>query len=142
MIPDWNLDFLVTNSQRWISAQREKYRPAAKPLSPIELSALNSIFGPETLEAARVVRIPEIENPDFYTQLSSVPLDFRPMAGITYRDTILVSESRVPTPTPIVLLFHEPHDGCPTHGYVSRDTPEYRPCLIGFKPPGSSFPPS
>lgn len=36
-----------------------------------------------------------------------MPLDFRAMAGITYDDTILLSDSRVAADVPIGLLFHE-----------------------------------
>jgi hypothetical protein len=106
MDPD-DLEFLIDNSQRWIAAQRSLYRPTSEPLPDAFRALLELHFLPETLSAARLTRVHRIENPDFYAQLDQIPLDFRSMAGITYDDTILVSDSSVRGPIPISLLVHE-----------------------------------
>ena len=99
--------FLVEGSARWINSQRERHHPIGSPLSDHYREAFLANFSAATLDAARIVWVPEIENPDFYAQLGHMPLDFRLMAGITYDDTILLSESQVPRPAPASLIFHE-----------------------------------
>ena len=76
-------------------------------LNPVERAGLAGWYSAATLDAARVRRVSQIENPDFYVQLGTIPLDFRTMTGITYGDTVLISDSQVPSETPLSLLFHE-----------------------------------
>lgn len=64
-------------------------------------------FAAATLDAARLVRVPIIENPDFYSRLERVPMDLRRSAAITYGDTILISGRYVPIAPPPSLVFHE-----------------------------------
>ncbi len=101
------LDFIISNTQRWIAAQRERFRPVSQPLSATESAALVGSFQQRTCQSVGIVWVQEIENPDFYAELGSIPLDFRTMAGITYGDTILLSARQVPNPAPLGLLFHE-----------------------------------
>ena len=101
------LRYLTENAAPWIRSQRERYRSTAAPLMPTQLDPLVGLFEPETLESVRIHRVPVIENPTFYGDLAEVPLDFSVMAGITYDDVVLVSETRVPGPIPIRLIFHE-----------------------------------
>jgi hypothetical protein len=61
------------------------------------------------LASIKVVR--HIENPPFYSMLveSGAPVnDFAQGGGITFIDTILISEQRTPPgPVPLSLVFHE-----------------------------------
>lgn len=101
------LPLLLAETQRWIEGQRDLHRSHAGPLAQPEQADLSPFFLPQTLERVRVRRVPLIENPAFFAGLGPIPLDFREMAGITYDDTILISEAKVPGPTPTTLLFHE-----------------------------------
>ncbi len=104
--------FLITNGQEWVRGQRNRYRPAARPLLEVERAVMRPFFGDQILNDARVLHVPFIENPDFYSELRAVgippPLDFRQMEGITFVDTILVSDARHPhNPPRPGLVFHE-----------------------------------
>lgn len=105
------LEFLMENGKIWVVSQREASRGIAIPLSQAEKEVLQPHFGCETLDSVRVLRVPQINNPDFYSILEQagqqVPLDFREMAGITFIDTILVAEPKVSATEWISLLFHE-----------------------------------
>ncbi len=106
------LRFLITNGQEWVQVQRHRHRPAARTLLEAEKAAMRPFFGDEVLNDARVFQVPLIENPDFYAELGAMevppPLDFREMEGITFVDTILVSEARHPhNPPHLGLVFHE-----------------------------------
>ncbi len=106
------LRFLITNGQQWVRAQRQLHRPAARPLTENEKAAMKPFFGNNVLDAARIRRVSLIENPDFYAELETMgispPLDFREMEGITFVDTILVSDARHPhNPPQLGLVFHE-----------------------------------
>jgi hypothetical protein len=99
--------YLASQSVRWIEAQRDRYRPDAAALDVALRRALAPHFTPETLDSARMVRVPVVENPDFYAELDQAPMDLGDSAGITYGDTILISELYVPGPPPPGLVFHE-----------------------------------
>lgn len=107
MDADEALSFLVNNAGDWISLQREVHRPHAGSIPALHLMEFSGLFEPATLETARIRRVPIIENPTFYAQLGQVLLDFRVMAGITYGDTILISDGRIPGEMPVSLVFHE-----------------------------------
>ncbi len=112
MDPESLLSFLIDRGLLWVRSQRDRYWPVARVLSEGERSALSRFFDPEILDKARVIIVPVIENPSFYSDLEqlglSAPLDFTTMTGITYDDTILVSEARFPVPSHWTsLLFHE-----------------------------------
>lgn len=106
------VDFLIRNGQAWVQSQRDVYRPTARPLAAEEKANFHGFFDPETLESARIKKVPIIQNPEFYGQLAAlrvpIPLDFTTMSGITFDDTILVSETRTPQDESLTpLLFHE-----------------------------------
>lgn len=106
------VDFLIRNGQAWVQSQRDIHRPTARPLSAEEKTDFAGFFDTQTLESARVKKVPMIENPEFYGQLAamqvSVPLDFTMMSGITFDDTILVSVTQTSGDAPSApLLFHE-----------------------------------
>ncbi len=106
------IDFLIQNGAEWVRAQRDLYRPTARPLTTEEKAAFAGFFDAQTLDSAQIKNVPVIQNPEFYGQLSalgvSTPLDFTMMAGITFEDTILISVTRTLPSTPFApLLFHE-----------------------------------
>jgi hypothetical protein len=112
MDPESLLSFLIDNARLWGRAQRDLYRSSARLSSQEERSALSGFFDLEILDKARVITVAVIGNPSFYSDLEqmglSVPLNFTTTTGITYHDTILVSQARFPLPSHWTsLLFHE-----------------------------------
>ena len=101
------LAYLVRNAGSWIASQREVHRPNAAPISEQHRDQLSGLFGPPTLDFARIRHVPLIDNPPFYEELGQILLDFRDMAGITYCDTILISDAKVPGGASLSLVFHE-----------------------------------
>ena len=103
---------LIHHGTLWVRSQRDLHRPSTRSLSQQERLALSGFFDPEILEKARIIVVPVIQNPSFYSDLEQMglyaPPDFTTMTGITYDDTILVSEARFPPLSHwISLLFHE-----------------------------------
>ena len=112
MNPEELLRFLIENGQAWVQAQRDLHRPGARTLAVAEKAAFSPFFGQPILDIAQVKRVPAIENPGFYRDLEAMgvppPLDFTTMEGITFVDTILVSDREHPPDQPLApLLFHE-----------------------------------
>src|SRR6266581_5947325 len=84
----------------------------ARALTGAEASALRPFFPAQTLTMVRFAAVPMIENPPFYTALEEagigIPLDFRGMTGITFVDTVLISQvAPMPEGEWLPLLFHE-----------------------------------
>lgn len=109
--PQQLLGFLIENGTKWILEQRNQHRPFADELPAAFKDALKPYFQPETLEAVRIREVPQIENPGFYDELrqtgQEIPLDFSRMAGITFVDTVVLSQlmsQRMDDPS---LIFHE-----------------------------------
>src|SRR4030067_3767004 len=69
------------------------------------------LSGEATIERTCIRHVRKIENPSFYTDLArsgiSISLDFSQMAGITFVDTILLSDLSAHVQPRISLLFHE-----------------------------------
>ena len=93
---------------QYISAQREKYKPRAVPLSAQQRVPLQPFFGREVLDNVRVLVLEgeRVPNPEFYPMLrglgfKNVP-DQSAMAAITFSD-VVVSHERFTA----ALLFHE-----------------------------------
>jgi hypothetical protein len=106
------VSFLTANGIRWVHDQRERYRAAAEPIPEYVRARLTPYFAQSTLDSARVIEVPEIANPPFFSAFTEsglpLPLDFRQMAGITFGDTILVASSHQVPGEPIEsLMFHE-----------------------------------
>jgi len=105
------ISFLIPNAQKWISTQRDLHNPHSAPLSRIEIDILRSFYLEATINRVRVRHVPRIENPPFYADLAlagvAIPLDFSQMAGITFDDTILISDLDPHTRPLISLIFHE-----------------------------------
>ena len=77
-----------------------------------EIAALKPFVPVEVLATVRLASVPVIQNPPFYADLKKVGievlLDFRQMTGITFVDTVLISQSApVAPPEWLPLLFHE-----------------------------------
>ena len=106
------LQLFLTEGPNWVRTQRAAHRSAGRPLSFEETSALASFFEPTILAKARLTNIPVIPNPPFYAPLLAqgipIPLDFSQTSGITFDDTILLSDSVPVEPGAFLpLLFHE-----------------------------------
>lgn len=104
------LAWLEGQARDWILAQRAEHRPRAEPILAAACPVLEPFFGPEVLDRARCRAVPRIDDPPFLTEAGAlgVPqtIDFPQMAGITFQDTILLSQAQ-PVTNPIGLLFHE-----------------------------------
>jgi hypothetical protein len=104
------LAWLEGQAREWILAQRTEHRPRAEPILASACPFLEPFFGSDVLDRARCRAVPRIEDPPFLTEAVAlgVPqtIDFTQMAGITFQDTILLSQAQ-PIANPIGLLFHE-----------------------------------
>jgi hypothetical protein len=105
------VSFLAENAGHWISNQRDLNRYNAEALPDTTMAALRGFFRDETLDRARIRRVPVIKNPPFYKEFEesgqSIPLDFSVWAAITFGDVILVSDDQVPWPPSHSVVFHE-----------------------------------
>ena len=104
--------FLVEHAIQWVQSEREEHRPAARDLTEIEKSEFSPFFHSRILGIAKIKMVPCVRNPGFYLQLQdmAVPrlLDFTQAAGITFKDTILVSQRYLTSHTQLgPLIFHE-----------------------------------
>ena len=139
-----HLERFIREGTAWVSASQTSLGRLGKPLiSPIQ-AFFAPFFPADALSRIRVVLVPHIENPPFYSVLSAqgiaVPLDFREMAGITFIDTILVSQSRADLSEAgsLSLLFHEAvHVVQYQHLGLERFMHEY---VIGWAQSGFSYP--
>ena len=101
----------VNEGTKWVRSQREALRPSSEELNAELRNRYSSYFSPSILDAARLCFAEIIPNPTFYATLEergiSIPLDFNQMEGITYDDTILVTEQSSKTEFFVPLVFHE-----------------------------------
>ncbi len=105
------LDVLIEKGAEWVTTQRDAHRPEAFPLPLPESGLIAPFFRDATLERVRFRHVPEIENPSFYGFLEGlegeIPIDFSRMSGITFVDTILLSDAYFKEADLMSLLFHE-----------------------------------
>jgi hypothetical protein len=101
------VDVLTTPGETWVRSQRARFRPHAMRLEPTLLQPLSAHFGEPTLASARFARTNRIQKPDFLHRLGRMVLDVARMQGITYVDTIVVSDRYVRGPISVGLAFHE-----------------------------------
>ncbi len=106
------LDLLIEQGARWVREQRAHHRPDARPLSAKTAGVLEPFFGPDIVRDVRFRTVASISNPDFYRALEAagrpVPMNFSTAQGITFDDTVLLSEQAVAgNGPPMRLLFHE-----------------------------------
>ena len=109
---DPELSYLIEQGENWIREQRLLHRPDAQPLEPQAVAMLSPFFGPDILRDVRFKSVPVIENPGFYKELEAagrpIPMDFSDTHGITFEDTVLLSDRYVSADgPPMSLLFHE-----------------------------------
>jgi hypothetical protein len=107
---DQMLAYLVVEGEKWILEQRALHRSVAKPLPPDQQSNFEPFFTKAILDSARFAPVEQIPNPGFYSNLQAMgqpmPMDFSPMHGITFIDTVLLSRRFEGNWSP-GLYFHE-----------------------------------
>lgn len=111
MNEEYYLQF-IEKAIEWVISQRNKYRPGARPLSSEELQEMAHFFPVATFCNVKITEVPIIENPPFYSELQGVEIphiiDFSKMQGITFVDTILISQAHYPKADEwLPLIFHE-----------------------------------
>lgn len=109
---DEALAYLIENGLAWVQEQRDRHRPDALALKPQERQVFEPFFEAEVLDEVRFKSVPRIENPGFYRLLAAMgrplPLDFAASHGITFGDTVLLSERYLQSDASrLSLLFHE-----------------------------------
>jgi len=112
MNPEDLLQFFIENGIRWVESQRDAHGSSARDLTKTEISVLAPFFDTNILNLAKIKMVPVIENPGFYSEFEDMEipgiLDFSFAAGITFKDTIVVSQRYLSHPSPsAALLFHE-----------------------------------
>jgi hypothetical protein len=104
------LNWLTEHARDWIRAQRELHRPAARALNSDYQNLLEPFFGVEIFQVAGFRVVPALENPEFFAEAKAlgipVNIDFTQNAGVTFQDTILVSDA-VEISDLAELVFHE-----------------------------------
>lgn len=113
MTIDAFLPLFIEHGYQWVKEQQAVHRPLARMLSDVERLEYAQFFDSRTLDLVRVRIVPAIQNPGFYQvfrpllQNLGIPeLDFSTMAGITFVDTILLSQWQMLSDVR-PLLFHE-----------------------------------
>ncbi len=107
------LELFISQGARWVTAQRTKHRALGHAPAQSHREHLAAFFPKALLDTIIINIVPEIENPDFYPLLDAQgiqrPFDFTVMQGITFVDTVCISESHAPgSPSDLsALLFHE-----------------------------------
>ncbi|MBW1797384.1 MAG: DUF4157 domain-containing protein [Deltaproteobacteria bacterium] len=112
MNPEDLLQFFIENGIRWVESQRDAHRSCARDLTKTEKFTLAPFFDTNILNLAKIKMVPVIENPGFYSELEDMEipgiLDFSFAAGITFKDTIVVSQRYLRHRSPTTaLIFHE-----------------------------------
>jgi hypothetical protein len=93
---------------QYITAQRERYAPRARPLSSQQKNGVAGFFSREILEGVRLLVLhgEQVANPDFYTMLGNLGFNNLPdqstMRAITFSDVVVSHQSFSDS-----LLFHE-----------------------------------
>jgi hypothetical protein len=106
------LAWLEGQARDWILAQRALYRPRAAETPAAARELLGSFFDQDVLDRARWCLVPQIDEPPFQAEALArgMPrkIDFGQMAGITFQDTVLISQAHlVGDDIPTALLLHE-----------------------------------
>lgn len=106
------IDSLVEKAVDWVELQRDAFRSGAFALPEPERTLIAPFFKEETLASVRFRHIPQIENPDFLgfvkdREAASKSFDFSQMAGITFVDTVVLSDAYFEETDLVSLLFHE-----------------------------------
>jgi hypothetical protein len=112
MKPAELITFFIENAIHWVAEQRDIHRPHARALIDAEKDEFGSFFDPHILDIARIRSVPVVENPGFYSDIRDLQLprllDFNTAQGITFKDTILVTDHLVRTDLQAKsIVFHE-----------------------------------
>jgi hypothetical protein len=112
MKPAELITFFIENAIHWVGEQRYIHRHHARDLTDAGKDKFGSFFGPEILDIVSIRLVPVIENPGFYSDIRDLQLprllDFNTAQGITFKDTILISDRFVRTDSLVkAILFHE-----------------------------------
>jgi hypothetical protein len=112
MSPENAVEFLIENAIQWVETQRDEHRLNARNLTQTEKFEFAPFFDSEILDLARIKIVPIIENPGFYSDLQDLKipkrLNFNNAAGITFKDTILISQRYLKARLQLKpLIFHE-----------------------------------
>lgn len=106
-----DIEFLKKNGKLWVQSQRNALRGAANALSIAEKQILGTHFTQETLNTVRILKVAQIENPEFYKKYVlagiTIPIDFRHMVGIAFIDTVVMAEPKIAIKDWFSFLFHE-----------------------------------
>jgi Domain of unknown function (DUF4157) len=108
-----DLEFFIEQGRLWASGMHSELWPKGNPLAEPLIQHFAPFFGKATLTRIHVVALKEIPNPPFYQLLAArnipAPIDFTQMAGITFIDTVIISERKAhPSEASLrSLLFHE-----------------------------------
>jgi len=105
------LQWLIDRGREWVREQRELHIRDAVVLPPQLIARVSSFFEESVFGRARMKVVEEISNPAFYSELmiagEPIPIDFSQMAGIVFKDIILLSMRHMPKNDTIPLFFHE-----------------------------------
>lgn len=112
MNPEEFIQFLIENAIQWVQSQRNEHRSSARDLTETEKSEFAPFFESSILDLARIRTVPVIQNPCFYSRLQDMKLpmllNFTTAAGITFKDTILISRWYLNSQSHLMpLIFHE-----------------------------------
>ena len=112
MNPENAVKFLIENAIQWVETQRDEHRLTARILTEAEKSEFERFFESKILDLARIKSVPVIENPGFYSDLQDLKiprlLNFNNAAGITFKDTIVISQQYLKVDSKLKpLIFHE-----------------------------------
>lgn len=108
-----DLNFFIEQGRKWAAQMHAELWPKGHRVADPLMRSFSPFFGANTLERIRIAGLKEIPNPPFYSWLATrgipVPIDFTKMAGITFIDTVLVSETQAQLSKDSLrsLLFHE-----------------------------------
>lgn len=109
--PEKIVDQILEAAETWIKDQRERHRPAGRPLERMEKDSLEGYFEDGLLNAVRIVEVEKIDNPEFFNMLPDmslpVPFDYSAEPSLTVVDTILVVKAKVPPGEWLSILFQE-----------------------------------
>ena len=104
------LAWLEEQAKAWILGSRDAHRPLAQMLHADVRAHYEPFFEGRELDVARWRVVPVIEDPPFVAEaeMRGIPrgIEFSRMAGITFQDTVLLSEREMPS-NPEGLVFHE-----------------------------------
>ena len=109
MMNEEMLEAFVKGGTQWVQDQRAAFRPTALPLSASTKETLSSFFDQKILGIVRFAHTARLENPEFFATVTDrgqpPPLDFSQMDGITFIDTVVLSNTGWPPSE--ALFFHE-----------------------------------